>query len=138
MPLDTRSDKRHPMESAVTFSIHESMSSSVKINIPMTQIKAGLYDISANGCGLDSPYLIPPDTLLKIDINAAPFAQELKVERPQSISVTGTVRSCVMKAVGRYRLGVQFVEIKKEDTEFIGNYILVKDHRQSPRWDVSK
>ena len=138
MPLDTRSHKRQPMEAAVTFAIHESMSSSVKINIPMTQIKAGLYDISANGCGLDSPYLIPPDTLIKIDINAAPFAQELKVEHSQTIAVTGTVRSCIMKAVGRYRLGVQFVEIGKEDQEFIGKYIQLKDHRQSPRWNVAQ
>ncbi len=137
MPFDTRSNKRHPIEVSATFCVHETMSSSVKLNIPATCVTVKLYDISPRGCGVDSPYMIPPSTLLKIDIDAAPFAQELAQARTHPIAVIGEVRSCVMKSVGHYRLGVNFAEVKKEDAELIGNFIKSKDQRKSPRWNVS-
>jgi len=138
MPFETRADKRHPVEATAQFSVHESMVGSVKLNIPASGIKAGLVDISGTGCALDSPYLIPPDTLLKIDINSSLFTEELKIEHPQPIAVTGSVRSCIMKSVGHYRLGIRFAEIKKEDVELVNNFIKSKERRDSPRWDMSK
>jgi hypothetical protein len=137
MPLDTRFDKRHPIEVNAKFCVHESMSGSVKLNIPVTCVAGKLDDISASGCALESPYLIPPHTLLRIDIDSAPFSQELKRDHPQPITVTGTVKSCIMKAVGRYRLGVHFAEITKEDLEFINEFIKAKEQRKTPRWNVS-
>ncbi len=138
MPFETRSDKRHPVEATAQFAIHESMASAVKLKIPAAGVKAGLVDISATGCALDSPYLIPPDTILKIDINPSLFAEELKIEHPQAVTVTGNIRSCVMKAVGHYRLGIHFDEIRKEDVELVINFIKSKERRDSPRWDMTQ
>ena len=138
MPFETRSEKRHPIQVTAEFCIHESMTSTVKLNVPVKCVKAPLLDISATGCSLDSPYLIPPDTLLKIDIDTASFAAELKIERPLPVVVTGNVRSCAMKAAGHYRLGIYFAEIKKEDAELILNFIKAMERRQSPRWDMSQ
>ena len=137
MPFDTRSDKRHPIDVSATFCVHETMSSSVKLNIPAACVTVKLFDISTRGCSFDSPYLIPPNTLVKVDIDCAPFAEELKNDRSQPITAIGEVRSCVMKSVGHYRLGLHFSEIRKEDAEFIDNYIKSKEQRKTPRWNIS-
>ena len=130
MSFETRSGKRHPVSSSAQFSIHESTAGGVKLDIPSASIKGALIDINSCGCGLDSPYLIPPNTLIKIEIDSTLFADELKQEHRGPIIVTGNVRSCVMKSVGRYRLGVCFKEIKREDAVFLDNFLKAKELTQ--------
>ncbi len=138
MPLDTRSGKRQPVEATAEFKLDESMRETVKLNIPSSFIKCRLLDIGVNGCALDSPYLIPIQTLLRLTIDPAPFVEELKQEHPGPIDVTGQVRSCAMKEVGRYRLAVLFTHIKKEDVDLIGNFIQSQERRRDPRWNIPK
>ena len=114
----------------VHFSIHESTAGGVKLGVPSTSVKGTLIDINACGCGLDSPYLIPPHTLIKMEIDSTIFSNVLKHECRGPIIVTGSVRSCVMKSVGHYRLGVCFTETKQEDVVFLDNFLKLKELRR--------
>ena len=123
MPFETRSGKRYPITSNVRFSIHESMAGVIKLGVPETDIKGVLIDINAQGCGLDSPYLIPPNTMIRIEVDSTLFTEKFKQERRGPVIATGNVRSCIMRSVGHYRLGVFFKEIKQEDAVFLDNFI---------------
>ncbi len=123
MPFETRSGKRYPITANVRFSVDEPMAGGVKLGVPEASVKGVLIDINAQGCGLDSPYLIPPNTMIRLEIDSTLFTEKFKHERRGPIMVTGSVRSCVMKSVGHYRLGVFFKEIKQEDVAFLDNFI---------------
>jgi len=136
MPLDTRTASRRPIKAVAEFKPHESMAASLKLNIPNEYIKSDLLDISIAGLALDSPYLIPINTTLRIRIDTAVFGLEHKEDTPEQISIVGKVTSCAMNK-GRYRLGVNFVEISKEDLALIESFIQSKDHRKATRFPLT-
>ncbi len=148
MPLNTRAKKRENVEAFVEFAIHASTEKAITLNIPSssiesktgeaTFIKSSLIDISILGCALDSPYLMPPGVVLDIKIDRAPFKLEAdKKTAKVPIRVLGKVKSCVMKAQGHYRLGLQFTKIEKDDAELISAFIEENEQRKAPRWKMT-
>jgi len=136
-PIETRDKERKPVESSAEFSLSESNEKTVKLNLPPSElVKSSLLDISVTGCGLDSPYLIPPGVILDIKINPAPFATEVGTEKKDPMKITGSVRSCVMKTQGHYRLGVMFTKIEDADKNLIEQFIATKERRAAPRWPM--
>ena len=146
MPLNTRSKKRQVVNIIVEFSIDNSAEQAVKLNLPKESIKIGagesvkstLVDISISGCGIDSPYIIPPGVILNTKIDPKFFNIEGKQERKETLTLVGVVKSCVMKAAGRYRLGAHFQSPKKEDIDFINNFITAQERRKDQRWPLDK
>ncbi|MFA4982071.1 MAG: PilZ domain-containing protein [Candidatus Omnitrophota bacterium] len=144
-PMETRGQKREPVNFLAEYAIDEATEKTIKLNVPAKDAsgkavfqKAGLLDISVQGCGLDSLYLIPPGVILDINIESAPFAAEAGKDRKEPMRVTGSVRSCSMKSQGHYRLGIQFTKISNEDKDLLSAFITNKERRSSPRWDLSK
>ncbi len=145
MGINTRSKKREPVcNSCAEFSIDTSAQKSFKLNIPRDSmgpdakksIATMLSDISVLGCSFDSPYMIPSGVLLHVKIDPAPFRVELGKERKDSLKFTAEVKSCVMKAAGHYRIGVEFKKSEKEDIELISDFIASKEKRKAPRWEM--
>lgn len=147
MPLNTRTKKREAVEALAEYAVHSSTEKAITFNIPRSSvesetgeasfIKSSLIDISIIGCALDSPYLIPPGVVLDIKIDRSPFILEGQAAQKEPVRVIGKVKSCVMKAQGHYRLGVQFTKIEKNDADLIGNFIDQKDRRKAPRWKMT-
>lgn len=148
MPLNTRAKKREAVEAGVEYAIHSSTDKAIKLNIPRQSIeaeegeaafvKASLIDISVSGCAVDSEYLIPPGVVLDIKIDRTPFTAETPQKGAGPLRMIGNVRSCIMKAQGHYRLGVQFTKIDKKDSDLIAEFIAQKERRQAPRWDMGR
>lgn len=141
MGLNTRTKKRESVNNLVEFSVEALDEKTAKISIPKEakeSIKSTLFDISVIGCAIDSPYIIPPGIAIKISIDPKPFADELgfNIEKPMEFS--GRVRSCVMKAAGHYRLGVQFIKPDPQNTDIINKFIAIKEQRKAPRWNMSE
>jgi c-di-GMP-binding flagellar brake protein YcgR len=101
-------------------------------------IKSSVLDISVIGCALDSPFLMPTGIVLDIKIDDAPFTRETGISHAGPMLVTGSVTSCRMMEKGRYRLGVKFLKIAREDRELINNFIATKERRKAQRWDMTK
>jgi len=145
MGINTRSRKRETVcSSCVEFSVDVSAQKSFKLNIPKDSMGPGarkaiaaiLLDISVIGCSLDSSYMIPSGVLLHIKIDPAPFRDELGKERKEPLRFTGEVKSCVMKAAGHYRVGVEFKKSEKEDIDLISGFIASKERRRAARWNM--
>ena len=145
MPINTRSKRREPVNAPAEYAINEATEKTIKINIPISIksdvqqpvfIKSSLLDISVIGCALDSQYLIPPGVVLDIKVDPAPFAIEEAKDRKDPVLITGSVTSCRMMSHGRYRLGVKFIKIGKEDERLIEYFINIKERRKAPRWDM--
>lgn len=148
MTLNTRANKRESVEASAEYAVHPSTEKTIKLNIPQSSIesdggeavfiKSSLIDISIAGCALDSQYLIPPGVALDIKIDRAPFALKDDESKKGPIRVIGKVRSCMMKAHGHYRLGIQLTKIEKSDADMIASFVEQKERRQAPRWKMSK
>lgn len=148
MALNTRAKKRERVQGLAEYAINEATAKTIKLNIPKDSIKsevsevvfvkAQLLDISVLGCAIDSPYLIPPGVILDIKIDSEPFLALTGGKCEEPLKIIGKVTSCSMKAMGHYRLGICFTNIKKEDTDLVGNFIRLKERRKAPRWDMTK
>lgn len=148
MSLNTRVHKREPVETTVEYAMHESTDKTIGLSIPRSCtesgtgeavfVKGALIDISVGGCGIDSPYMVPPGVILDIKIDSTLFAAETERDIKTPIRALARVTSCVMKAGGRYRLGVCFTCIDKEFSSLIDDFIKKKDRRKDPRWDMSR
>jgi hypothetical protein len=147
MPLETRGKKREAVQASAEYAVNEATEKSIKLNLPTDSIKSGsgeavfvkssLLDISVSGCAIDSAYIIPPGVILDIKIDRSPFTTALGLPAREPMRMVGRVTSCAMKAAGRYRLGIFFTEIEKEDADLIDNFIKSKDKRQTPRWNMT-
>lgn len=136
-PIETRGKERKPVEATALFTINETTEKTISLSISKTEsVKSTLLDISVTGCGLDSPYLIPPGVILDIKIMPEPFVKELNVDKIDPILVTGSVRSCVMKTQGHYRLGIKFSKIEESGKKIIEQFIASKERRAAPRWPM--
>jgi hypothetical protein len=130
MGIDTRFKKREPVPAAVKIVISEPTASMIKLNIPRSAtennaavIKSQLIDVSATGCAVDCPFLIPAGILLGLEIEAAPFLTGAGKDRTDPIKTDAKVTSCTMKAAGHYRLSLNFSGISKDDSSLIEDFI---------------
>lgn len=146
MPLNTRSKKRELINAFAEFSIDNSAEQAIKLNISKESLKVGsnesvkseLLDISVSGCGIISPYIIPPGVILNIKIDPKYFNIEGKAGRKDDLVFTGVVKFCIMQGADRYRIGIHFQKPKKEDTEFISGFISANDRRKDQRWPMNE
>jgi c-di-GMP-binding flagellar brake protein YcgR len=142
-PMETRGQKREFVNFTAEYAINAATEKGIKLNLPTkggagqsSFLKARLLDISVSGCGLDSAYLIPPGVILDINIDSTPFVGP-NSQRKEPIKATGSVRSCVMKSAGHYRLGIQFTKISEDDKKFLDGFISGKERRKDVRWDTT-
>ena len=139
MTLNTRAKRREAVNANVEYAIHDAAGTSVKLNLPgIVFMKSSLIDISVLGCAIDSQYLIPPGVVLDLKIDRSPFLLQAAEGAKEPIPLLGTVKSCVMKAQGRYRLGILFTKSDKKDIAFVEKFIDAKERRKAPRWDMTK
>ena len=139
MTLDTRAKRREPVSAAVEYAMHDAAGTSVKLNLPGTVcMRSSLIDISVLGCAIDSQYLIPPGVVLDLKVDRSPFLLQAGENDKYPMSILGMVKSCVMKAQGRYRLGILFAKSDKKDIALIEKFIDAKERRKAPRWDMTK
>jgi hypothetical protein len=125
--------------------IKEETAKLIKINLPKSAardglyvISAGLIDVSVLGCGIDSPYLFPQGVSFDLTIDPKSFSGDDIPERKEPIKAVGRVASCVMKSAGHYRIGICFTSVDKETHDFLDSFIKVKERRKDPRWDMTK
>ncbi len=117
---ETRRAKRTRLVVPATYSIHESLKKQIWLSEDV--VKTTTRDISPIGVALDSIYFVPKGALIKISIDSSPFYPGKKgLDNP--IRVVGKVVSTIMEAKRRYRLGVQFIEIREEDKEAIAKFV---------------
>ena len=139
MTLDTRAKRREAISATVEYAIHDAAGTSVKLNLPGTvYMRSSLIDIGVLGCAIDSQYLIPPGVVLDLKVDRSPFLIPLGEGAKEPISLLGMVKSCVMKAQGRYRLGILFTKSDKKDIALVEKFIDAKERRKAPRWDMTK
>ena len=144
MGINTRMKKREQVPSSVQLIISDSTAKMIKLNVPHNPgesavvVAAQLVDISASGCGVEVPYLIPAGIGLEAKIDAATFVHEIGSERKEPIVASCKVASCVMKAASFYRLGLSFVNISPADKALIEDFIKLRERRKDTRWDMSK
>ena len=93
-----------------------------------------LLDLSAGGCGLESPNFLPVGAKLNIFVN-----RKLLLEKPDSKSkityskIVCVVRTCRPMPNRKHRLGVQFERISPEDVKLIRELVARNERREDPR-----
>lgn len=123
--METRRAKRFKTSFKVRLKIDPVLSERFKIR--KEQIEAEALDISALGVGLSCHYFIPKGVIVNL---------ELEVDK-KIIEVKGEIRSAVSGGRGLTRLGIQFVDIEKFQSEIIENFIKENERRSAPRLELS-
>ena len=117
---ETRRARRVGLVVPATYSIHESLKTQIRLSEDV--VRATTRDIGTGGVAIESKYFIPKGALIKIGIDSGPFYQGREgFDKP--ISVVGRVVWTTMEAKRRYRVGVQFIEIREEDKEAIAKFV---------------
>ncbi|MCM8789405.1 MAG: PilZ domain-containing protein [Candidatus Omnitrophica bacterium] len=93
------------------------------------EVKA--FDISILGIGIISKYFLPQGLILELEIPGEPFGLS------GAMYIKGEIRYCIyIKGLG-YKCGIKFLEITKEHTRAIGQFISTYERRKEPRLKLS-
>ncbi|MBN2453475.1 MAG: PilZ domain-containing protein [Candidatus Omnitrophica bacterium] len=131
MFMNTRCKKRVPIDCPARLIFVGPARKALKINLPNGVsrkdadriIDAKLCDISTAGCAIDSPYLVPPGLVLKIEADPSVFAAAIKGHRTMKLKFIAKVTSCVMRSPGHYRIGAHFQKMKKTDLAIVEHFV---------------
>ena len=119
-------------ETQASFRVNRSSKKDVRMKEETVTTK--LLDLSAGGCGLESPNFLPIGTKLNIFLN-----RKLLLEKPDPKSkmvyskIVGVVRTCRPAPDRKHRLGVQFERIASEDVKLIRELVARNERREDPR-----
>lgn len=104
------------------------------IHMKEETVSTKLMDLSAGGCGLESPTFLPVGAKLNIFLN-----RQLLQEKPDAKSkikyskIVGVVRTCRPSPNRKHRLGIQFEKISAEDVQLIRDLVARHERRADPR-----
>lgn len=123
--METRKAKRFSVSFKVKIKVDSS--STERFNIRKEEIEAEALDISILGLGLLSKNFIPKGVIidLKFEINR------------KVLELRGEIKSAVSGGRGLTRLGVQFLDVDKTQSEIIESFIKNNERRSEPRLELS-
>lgn len=105
-------------------------SSKKDIHLRDKTVTAKLVDLSAGGCGLESPSFLPVGVKLNVFINRGLLASD---KRKRHSKIVGVIRTCRQMPNRKYRLGVQFEKVSPEDVKLIRGLVENQERREDKR-----
>jgi len=84
-------------------------------------------DISVDGIGIFLEYYLPTGVHLDLDVEGKVFGVD------RALKMKAEVRYCNFIAQKKYRCGMKFIEISKEDKEVISEFVKNAERRRAPR-----
>ena len=135
MGINTRMKKREPIRSDVQLIISDSTAKTIKLTVGRDPkdnsavINGQLVDISALGCCVESPLLLPTGVELDVKIDATAISKEAGQAHPDPIIAYSKTTACVMKSAGCYRIGISFKNLPEQDKAVIDAFIKSREGR---------
>ena len=97
------------------------------VNLVKEEFFGQAIDISIGGIGIYIEYYLPTGVHLDLQVEGSP----LGAQRP--LNIKGEVRYCNFIAQHKYRCGLKFIEISKEDRDVIAEFVKNAERRKFPR-----
>lgn len=119
-------------ETQASFRINRS--SKKDVHMKEETVATKLLDLSAGGCGIESPNFLPIGTKLNIFLN-----RNLLLDKPDPKSkvvyskIVGIVRTSRPMPSRMHRLGIQFEKISSDDVKLIRELVTKHERREDPR-----
>ena len=114
---DLRKSERVPIRVDLLYAVNKP--AEIRLHLGRGEHCGAMVDISAEGIGFVSEIAIPVSTELEIKFHLI-YEESVK----SSMFVYGQVRYCrSLVEFGRYRIGVEFTNIKQEDRDIIKGFV---------------
>ncbi len=119
-------------ETQATFRINRS--SKKDVHMKEETVSTKLMDLSAGGCGLESPVFLPPGTKLNVFLNRKLLQEKPDLKSKNVFSkIVGVVRTSRPAPNRMHRMGVQFEKVSSEDVRLIKELVARHERRADPR-----
>ena len=130
---NSRKSFRVLFESQAVFRLHRQTRKEIQFR--QKTVKGRLLDISIGGCAIESSAYLPKDAKWNIFLDRKQFMVESS-ESPKKTNysrIVGVVRVSRQLSNKKYRLGIQFEKISKEDRVLIDKFVEYHDRRGDRR-----
>ncbi|MBL7069803.1 MAG: PilZ domain-containing protein [Candidatus Omnitrophica bacterium] len=94
-----------------------------KLHIYKEPVELTIVDIGVLGCGFVAPYYLPKGLILLIRMINFPTLTAEGAQKVKDIEFTGRVMACRTTAVRANRVGLEFVDIRKEDLSQVQRFV---------------
>ncbi|HTL70507.1 MAG TPA: PilZ domain-containing protein [Candidatus Eisenbacteria bacterium] len=115
-------------ETQANFRLHRASKKTIRLK--EKTVAAKLLDLSAGGCGLESPSFLPAGVKLNIFLKRDLLGKE---GRGKHSKITGVIRTSRQLPNRKYRLGVQFEKISSVDLRLIRTLVEEQERRDEKR-----
>lgn len=97
------------------------------VSLVKDEFSGQAIDISVDGIGIFLEYYLPTGVHLDLAVEGQAFGVD------RSLKMKGEVRYCNFIAQRKYRCGMKFIEMSKEDREIIAEFVKNAERRRAPR-----
>lgn len=119
-------------ESRASFRLHRS--SRKDIQLKEKTVASKLLDLSAGGCGIESPVFVPVGAKLNLFLDRNLLGDSAEKGAKRNVSkIIGAVRTSKQVPGRKYRLGVQFEKISATDQRLIQAFVEKHERRSDQR-----
>ncbi|MFA6321378.1 MAG: PilZ domain-containing protein [Candidatus Omnitrophota bacterium] len=133
--METRIKKRIDIKMAISCSIHNDASQLINLT-GGNNFTADAFDISMLGIGFFTKSFLPRDLLLEMDITG------IAEDPNKKLRLKGKVCYCKnapheTKGPNKFKCGVEFLDLSKEDSKQLEQFITKNEQRKAPRLNVN-
>jgi len=97
------------------------------VNLIKEEFSGQAIDISLGGIGIYSEYYLPTGLLLELKIDGSVLGIQRQLE------IKAEVRYCNFITQRKYRCGLKFVDLSKEDKAILAEFVKNAEKRKCPR-----
>jgi len=127
---DSRRNTRILVETQALFRLHRSIKK--EMHFSTETVASKIVDLSASGCALESPFFVPVNTKINLFVERSVLAGNGKFKNKFS-KISGVVKNIRQLPSRKYRIGLLFANISKDDVALIKDYVDQVDRRQEKR-----
>lgn len=120
-PIESRRTKRKDITLKGSFKIKDDLK--YKLHIYKEPIDLTMVDVGTLGCGFVSAYYLPKGLIIFVRVTDFPVISEGTTREGKDIEFTGRVMTCRTTPSRANRIGLEFVEIKKEYLDLVKRYV---------------
>lgn len=118
---ERRKSERVRVNITVAYQIEKPIS--IKMLVGEEEVEATIVDISEGGLAILTKHDLPIDTLLLVEFMLIRIDKETNFKYYESIKIKGEVKSSVLLAEDKYRLGVSFKNLEEESKFKIAAFV---------------
>jgi len=107
-----------------------------QVQLTQRNITGKMLDISEAGCGVETAFFIPRGIRLNVFMDRA----QLQLKGEPALSgrsrIVGVCISSMTRGLKKYRIGMQFAWVSKQDKEILSKFVKFHERRKEPRVEL--